>query len=311
MRILILITAIILFSLPGISQSTCATSFKVNNGNGTCGAAGELRLTFPGSCPALVPVIDSVYINGIKSNITFAAPDASKCGGSNGYISYCIVSGNMPPVNVWSIYFKDAQSIFNCAVVSTNTSTLAVKLVSFDATVTGNSITCKWISQETDNNHFEVERSFDGRNFNSIAYVFSKENPSALSNNYSYNDKSVALQGHNKIFYRLKDVDKNGNVSFSDIISIKLAASFAKGIQVSPSPFTGSLSIIVESKSNGNGEIKLLNLSGQPVATKNVTITKGSNMLQLDNLIALSKGVYVAQVSINGVIAGNQKVIKN
>jgi hypothetical protein len=81
MREFILITAIILFSLPGIPQSTCATSFKVNNGNGTCGAAGELRLTFPGSCPALVPIIDSVYINGIKSNVTFVAPDVSKCGG--------------------------------------------------------------------------------------------------------------------------------------------------------------------------------------------------------------------------------------
>jgi len=283
----------------------------VNNGNGTCGGAGELRLTFPGGCPAVVPVIDSVYVNGIKSNVMFAAPDASKCGGGNGYISYCVVSGNMPPINVWSIFFKEAQSVFNCAVVSTNTSTLAVKLVSFDAAVIGKSITCKWTSQETDNNHFEVERSFDGRNFNSIAYVFSKENSSTLSNNYSYNDKSIALQGHNKVFYRLKDVDKNGSVSFSDIINIKLAASFAKGIQVSPSPFTGSLSIIVESTSSGNGEIKLLNFNGQPVATKNATITKGSNMLQLDNLGTLSRGVYVAQVSINGVIAGNQTVIKN
>ncbi|MEO6721051.1 MAG: T9SS type A sorting domain-containing protein [Ferruginibacter sp.] len=311
MKILSLLTAIILIGVSGYSQSTCATSFKSNNGNGTCGAAGELRLNFPGGCPALVPLIDSVYINGVKSNVTFAVPNASKCGGDNGYISYCVTSGNMPPANVWSIFFKDTQGIYNCTVVSPSEGPLAVKLLSFEAAVTGNSITCRWSSEaEIDNDHYEVERSFDGSNFNSIAYVFSKEN-ATVNNSYSYLDKSIAIQGKSKVFYRLKDVDKSGKVSFSSIISIKPGAGIVKSIQVSPSPFAGNLSLVVESAINGNGEIKLLNFAGQAVVTKNSTITRGSNKLQMSNLDNLPRGVYVAQVLINGVFAGNQKVVKN
>lgn len=308
-----IVAAFFLITVSAFAQNTCAISFKVNNGNGTCGAAGQLRLTFPGGCPAEVPVIDSVYTNGVKSQVTFASPDVSKCGGNNGYISYCVTSGNMPPASTWTIHFSNNNgSAYNCEVASGPTYVLPVKFVSFDAAFAGNTINCKWTTEaEINNHHFELERSFDGNDFNTAAIIFNAENATNVKSNYSYKDNVASLQNKSTVFYRVKQVDIDGKSAYSNIVTVKLGAAFSKSMQVSPNPFTETLAFKFESAETGNAEIKILNLTGQPVATKNATVNKGGNNLQVGNLGNLSKGVYLAQISINGVYAGNQKVVKN
>ncbi|MDB5280792.1 MAG: hypothetical protein JWR61_5747 [Ferruginibacter sp.] len=312
MKSLSIIAVIILASVTGYSQFTCATSFKVNNGNGTCGAAGELRLNFPGGCPALLPFIDSVYVNGEKGKVTFFTPDVSNCGGKNGYVSYCVSSGNMPPANAWNIFFHDTNGQFNCTVVSTSGGVLAVKFNSFNAALAGNAVTCNWTTEsEINTNHYELERSFDGNSFGTAAIIFTAENTTAAKNNYSYRDNSTPLQNKSMVFYRVKEVDTNGAISYSKIINIKLGNGYSNSVETSPNPFAESMSVKFDSNKAGVAEINILSSTGQPVAVKNGIVFKGSNSLQVGNLSGLSKGIYVVQVSINGVIAGNQKVIKN
>ena len=62
---------------------------------------------------------------------------------------------------------------------------------------------------------------------------------------------------------------------------------------------------------SGSATTKILNATGQTVVTEKTTVTKGSNNIQVSNLSNLSKGMYVVQVSVNGVVTGNQKIIKN
>jgi hypothetical protein len=313
MKTLSILTALILTTVTGFSQNICASSFKVNNGNGTCGAAGQLRLSFPGGCPDIMPVIDSVYTNGVKNNVTFATPDNSKCGGNNGYISYCVTSGNMPPADAWTIFFHNNTGSYTCNVVnSTPTSTLPVKLVSFDATLVGNAVNCKWTTEnEINNNHFELERSFDGNTFTTVAIIFGAENTTNVKNAYAYADKSASIQNRNIIYYRIKQVDNDGKYTYSYITAVKMSSTLTQSIQVSPNPFVESLLIKFESAETGNGIIKIQSITGQSMATKNTMVNKGSNSLQFDNLNGLSKGVYVAQLSVNGKVVSNQKVIKN
>ena len=154
MKTLTIISAFILNSFAGFSQNVCATSFKRNNGNGTCNAAGQLRITFPGGCPAEVPFIDSIYVEGTKYNVTFAAPDVSTCSGTSGYIGYCVTSGNMPPVDVLKIFFRTASGFaFSCTVLDGSINILPIKISSFDATVLENAISCKWTTEEESNDH--------------------------------------------------------------------------------------------------------------------------------------------------------------
>ena len=314
MKTLTIIAALILTSFAGFSQNICASNFRVNNGNGTCGGAGQLKLFFANGCPANTPFIDSVYTNGVKNNVTFSAPDISNCGGNNGYISYCIMSGNVPPANVWTIYFHNNGNTFNCDVTNaTPTSTLPVKLVSFDATLVGSAVNCKWITEnEINNKHFELERSFDGNNFSTIAIIFGAENATNVKNAYAYTDKAASMQNRNIIYYRIKQVDNDGKYTYSYITAVKMgAATYTQSLQVSPNPFVESLAVKFESAETGNGVINILSITGQSMVTKNASVNKGSNSIQVGSLSGLAKGVYVAQLSINGKVVNNQKVIKN
>ena len=302
-----------LLAVNTFAQNICPGSFKRNNGNGTCGGLGELRLNFPSGCPAATPFIDSIFIDGIKSNVSFGTPETSKCGGNNGYISYCVTSGNMPPANVWIIFFRtQGGNTYTCSVVSTGYSTLAVKYYSFDATVSVNAVTCNWSTAgEINNDHFQLERSFDGINYSTIAIVFPATSNSTTTQSYHYKDNASVLQNKAILYYRIKQVDKDGAVSYSKVITVRLKAGVVNTMQLSPNPFNDKLSIKIDAAENAPATTKIINTTGQTVATTQSTVTKGVNQLQIGNLNNLPKGIYVVQVLINGVVTGNQKIIKN
>ena len=313
MKTLLIISALIATSFTSFSQNICATSFKRNNGNGTCGSEGQLRLSFPVSCPASVPYIDSVYIAGAKWNVTFAAPDVSKCGGGNGYIGYCVTSGNMPPANTWTIFFRLPNgSTYSCVVEASGTVILPVKIVSFDAVQSGNTITCKWeTAEEINNNHFELERSLDGINYSTISNIPALQNSSSSKKVYQYSDNIFSIMNNNTVYYRLKQVDNNYSSTYSSVLVIRLNNNGGSKVQIAPNPFIDNVVINFKSEVKGKAEIKIINFSGGTVTTKNIMVNNGSNSIQIPGMDNLSKGIYVVQVSINGVLAGSQRIVKN
>ena len=185
-------------SLVTSAQNICPTSLKRNNGNGTCNGLGELRLTFPSMNSISAPLIDSVYIAGVKKNVTFNAPETSHANKPNGYISYCVTSGNMPPASVWTIFFHNADGgSYTCTVFDNLTTPLAVTYYSFDASVLNNTVTCKWITaEEINNNYFQLERSFDGVNYSTVAMIFGAENNTSSQETYTYKDNAAALKNN-------------------------------------------------------------------------------------------------------------------
>jgi hypothetical protein len=305
--------AFILMSFTTLAQNICPGSFRRNNGNGTCSALGELRLYFPSNVPANYPLIDSVFIEGVKYNVQFSAPDGSHLGGNNGYLSYCVGSGNMPPTNVWTIFFHaNGGGSYTCTVPSISAGPLAVKYYSFDASVVNKAVTCTWITEEEiNNNYFELERSFDGIHYSTAAIIFAAENSSAAQQTYQYKDNAAALNNHYIVYYRIKQVDKDGTATYSKIVTVKMKADIASSLQASPNPFTENVTVKIVSAESGLSITKILNANGQTVATANSNVIKGTNNLSVANLQSLSKGIYVVQVSVNGVIKGNQKLIKN
>jgi len=73
---------------------------------------------------------------------------------------------------------------------------------------------------EINNSGFKIERSLDGINFDSIGWVSGHVN-STVSNSYFFNDYSI--QRGNIYYYRLKQVDLDGNFEYSDIISVNFS----------------------------------------------------------------------------------------
>lgn len=290
-------------------SSSCPSYFRRNNGNGTC-SQGQLKLYFT-SCPVIAPVIDSIYSNGTKVNLTFGLPDISKCN-SQGYISYCVAGGNMPPTSTWQLFFHtpEVTNPFNCNVPEGVI--LPLKYLSFDAVVNDKTVLLKWLTtQEVNNSHFEVERSFDNNNFSTIGLVMDGFTVDGTGKRYQYKDNSDELAGWSIVYYRLKQFDIDGKTTYSKVLAVRLQAKANTLMQVSPNPFIENLNVRFTSTESGVAQIRITNITGQTLLSKQSTINKGYNTIQVDGLSGLATGMYVAQLIMNGTVIDNQRVIKN
>ncbi len=109
---------------------------------------------------------------------------------------------------------------------------LPVKLNNFSADLINNNIHVSWLTlSESDNSHFELERSIDGVTFTRITTVPSKGDGAR----YNYIDVS-AVRGVN--YYRLIQIDYNGSRSVYDPISIDFSFNPDANVSVYPNPVT-------------------------------------------------------------------------
>ena len=133
---------------------------------------------------------------------------------------------------------------FTTGILNTQTFTftlatpMSVDLVGFYAQVEGNKHVLAWsTTSEQNNDYFEIQTGSDGANFIPLGIV-KGNGTSTKTNTYSYahhSDKAYA-------YYRLKQVDFDGTVSYSNMIFIK-NADYTKSIDIFPNPTLGKLTI--------------------------------------------------------------------
>jgi hypothetical protein len=214
-------------------------------------------------------------------------------------------------INLGNSSISRQKGIYFRGFIYAPAGTMPVKYSAFDAVVVNQSVVLNWITeQEINHNHFEVERSFDGVSFKTTAIVLDGfENGSRK--NYQFKDNDAELQSKSVVYYRLKQVDNDGKVFYTSTLVVKLKAAEGVVIQTSPNPFTENLNIRFTSTGNSVAEISIINANGQQVLSKKSSVTKGYNNIQIGGLTTLAPGMYVAQVKMNGVVTGTQKIIKN
>jgi hypothetical protein len=162
---------------------------------------------------------------------------------------------------------------------------LPVTLVSFTAQPQGEIVRLNWsTSTEINNDYFEVERSGDGTQFNSIGMV-AGHNTSYVINDYISYDENP-LDGIN--YYRLKQVDNNGTYTYSKIVAIKMADRLVTNVKVFPNPLTNGQDIHITASLDANSliSVKLFNATAEQVYDNSLTENKGQMNLVLpaDNL---------------------------
>ena len=203
-----------------------------------------------------------------------------------------------------SIYFKN----FTYPV----TGPLAVKYQSFDAVKTEKGVNLNWITTtEVNHSHFEVERSFDMNNYKTIGVVLDGFEGDNGSRSSMFKDLAASLKGQSVVYYRLKQFDLDGKSSYSKVLAVRLEEKNEIVMQVTPNPFAETLVVRFNSIENGLAQIRIINVTGKTMLSKQTVISKGSNSIMVDGLKGLSTGMYVAQMIMNGNVIDNQKVVKN
>ena len=244
--------------------------------------------------------IDTVAID-VRVNFQFA--DISKINLSLGsQIDNNGTTGGIATNRYSSLYFKSISNIVN---------TLGVKYRSLDAYAVNNtSANISWLTEnETNNDHFEIERSFDQKNFSIVALIFAPEENTSGSNKYSYNDKTKDLNSHQIVYYR-KQIDIDGQITYSAVKIVRFNSTNQTIVQVYPNPYMDKVNVNFNSDENGKAELRMINANGQVVASKKSIISKGYNNLQLTDLSSKGTGLYVVEIIINGNLNTTQKLMK-
>lgn len=156
---------------------------------------------------------------------------------------------------------------------------LPIKLSSFSGECKGDETYLYWTtSSEINNDYFSIERSSDGYNFYEIATKNGAGN-SNIANHYHFIDDSNI---NSVFYYRLKQVDFDGNFSFSNTISTNC---FTDNFSIYPNPSSGTLNINIPT-SNPINKIIIFNSIGQIIdkfkmnhSIKKIDISKYANGL--------------------------------
>jgi hypothetical protein len=167
---------------------------------------------------------------------------------------------------------------------------LAVNWLSFTAQKNGaHSALLSWTTaNENNNDHFEIERSSDGISFTKIGSIHAVVY--ATSKTYSFTD-NLLLSGTN--YYRIKQVDKDGNYQYSSIQKVSMA-DVVKRWNLYPNPAKNNTTLFALnnynkaeiSASDLNGKIVYHSIQNNIVAGQQITIPAQQ----------LSKGVYIIRI---------------
>lgn len=172
-------------------------------------------------------------------------------------------------------------------------SLLPVELLDFRAEPTeAGPVKLTWqTATELNNDYFAVERSADAQVFEELFRVEGAGTTTELQN-YEVLDE-VPLSGNN--YYRLRQVDTDGTIEYSDIRLVNLDAGALTSVQVYPNPTSASLTISTVQSFAENGFINLLDSAGRIVLSQLPSDSAGAQLLDVRTL---TRGLYFLQVPL-------------
>ena len=176
------------------------------------------------------------------------------------------------------------------------------ELLNFNAYYTGVVNYIYWFTAvEINSDYFAVEKSTDSFLFEELGKVQAAGNSSSLKN-YDFIDKYPSPIN----FYRLRMVDINGEMRYSNVVEIRIA-DVPVSASVFPNPFADELEVQI-SGMKGNIKFRLYNEIGQEVYSVNWK-SDGNAFFQSIDLSTLSKGMYVYRIiDADNVLDG--KIVK-
>ncbi len=157
-------------------------------------------------------------------------------------------------------------AIDNFEITGSVNTPLPVSLISFTGENKSDVNQLKWItSNEINNSGFEVYRSIDAILFEKIGFV-PASTVMSVYHNYSFNDTRL---NSNTYYYKLNQVDINGNKHVSPVIVIKSKLNNLAEVNIFPQPASEYLNVDINEPVKEPVELKIYNLNGQLVFSKN------------------------------------------
>jgi hypothetical protein len=170
---------------------------------------------------------------------------------------------------------------------------LPVTLSKFDYNISHHTIVLSWETvTEEKNDFYVIERSNDGNHFKEIGKIAGAGNSNS-ARKYSFTDNAPAYINH----YRLKQIDADGNATYSKILYVKMPA--ANPISISPNVVRRSLQLTLNTQ---QASLTIYNFSGMEVMSMSAKAG-----VQYIDVSRLTPGKYLVRATtIDGQVFSRQ-----
>ncbi len=185
---------------------------------------------------------------------------------------------------------------------------LPVELVAFTAEENDGKVILDWqTASELNNDYFEIHRSEDGENWENIGQVDGNGTINELIS-YAFTDHAP-LYGNS--YYRLKQVDFDGQFEFSPIRSVTLASNQNQiNVSIYPNPTSeNNINIrLISTNDRNDVKIRMVDLAGKVVVDKTMAHEKFVTDQKIIADQNLKSGIYILEVK-QGENVSKHKVI--
>lgn len=185
------------------------------------------------------------------------------------------------------VYTTEVASFSSFYFASSAITTLPVDLEYFKGSLLGASNKLEWKASCTNDVDFIIERSTDGVNFQPAGKVWAAQADCGRPFIF-IDDKAPAGNS----YYRLKMDEKNGDISYSNIILLSREQTTGMQATLFPNPVTGTQATLrIHALRKATLQTVISDMAGRVLATRSIRVVEGLNTIPVQTQ-ELKPGVY-------------------
>lgn len=186
--------------------------------------------------------------------------------------------------------------------ISSVCGTLPVSWLYFRGKPLQKNVSLEWgTTNEMNNGFFTIEKSHDGRSFETVTSVNATTGNGHIENNYSFTDQHP----YDIAYYRISQTDKDGRKNYYHTIQVKM--DIKQSLSVLTYARDNYIYVQASNAIAGDASIELYSIEGRKISLQKIVLTKEASLYKINTPVR--SGIYLVNIVSHGEKLYNTIVI--